>query len=294
MTPATVVVTGAGGQLGRQLVAAFREAGHGVVGLDRAALDIADPAAAAGLARHDPDVVVNAAAWTDVDGCARDPERALELNGAAPGRLAGAAADTGALFVQVSTNEVFDGQAVAPYAEDAPTAPINPYAASKLAGERAVAQAAAEHLIVRTAWVFGPGGTNFPSRILRAAQAARDRSEPLRVVADELGNPTWAPDLASRIVAAVAAGLRGVLHLAGEPPASRFEWAQAILRDLPGIQLLPIPQAEYQRASAVPPRAVLNMGRAYAAGLEAMDWRPPTAAYATELLRTAEGAKGAA
>lgn len=289
----TVVVTGAGGQLGRQLVAAFTTAGDRVIGLDRAALDIADPSPTAEILRHEPKVVVNAAAWTDVDGCARDPERAMELNGLAPGRLARAAADAGALFLQVSTNEVFDGQAMQAYAEDAPTAPINPYATSKLAGEQAVAAVGGEHLIVRTAWVFGPGGVNFPSRIVRAALGARERHEPLRVVADELGNPTWAPDLAQRMVAAVAAGLRGVLHLAGEPPASRFAWAQLILRDLPGMDIQPIAQSEYQRASAVPPRAVLDISRARAAGLEPMDWRPPTATYAAELL-LAEAARGAA
>ena len=294
MSNEVVVVTGAGGQLGRQLVAAFAHAGHWVIGLDRAALDIGDPAAATRLGRYKPAVVVNAAAWTDVDGSARDPERAMELNGAAAGRLARAAADAGALFVQVSTNEVFDGQAAEPYVEDAPTAPINPYAASKLAGEQAVVDAGGEHLIVRTAWVFGPGGTNFPSRILRAALGARERGEALRVVADELGNPTWAPDLAQRIVAAVAKALRGVLHLAGEPPTSRFDWAQLILHDLVGLELRAITQAEYQRASAVPPRAVLDMARARAAGLEPMDWRPATTSYAADLLRAAETGAGAA
>ena len=290
----TVLVTGVGGQLGRQLIAAFSDAGHRVIGLDREALDIEDPAAPATMAGFEPDAVINVAAWTDVDGCARDPELAMELNGAAPGRLARVAADAGALFVQVSTNEVFDGRAHEPYPEDAPTRPINAYAASKLAGEHAVAEAGGEYLIVRTAWIFGPGGTNFPTRILRAALGARDRREPLRVVADELGNPTWAPDLARRMVDAVAAGLSGVVHLAGEPAASRFDWAQLILRDLPGVDLQAISQAEYRRASAVPPRAVLDMGRAAAAGLEPMDWRPPTAAYAAELLQAAGAGAGAA
>jgi dTDP-4-dehydrorhamnose reductase len=287
MTPTTVVVTGARGQLGRQLVSAFGDTGYQVTGLDHATLDIAGAAAPDQLRRLEPAVVINAAAWTDVDGCVRDPQRALELNGAAPGRLARATADGGALFVQISTNEVFDGQAEGPYTENDPTSPINPYAASKLAGEEAVAQAGGEHLIVRTAWVFGPGGTNFPSRILPAALGARDRGEPLRVVADERGNPTWAPDLALRIRTAVEMGLRGVLHLAGEPPASRFEWASAVLRELPGVQLLPVTQAEYLRASAVPPRAVLDMSRARAAGLAPMDWRPASATYATQLLAAA-------
>jgi dTDP-4-dehydrorhamnose reductase len=279
-----VVVTGAGGQLGRQLVAAFGDVADVVIGLDHAGLDIGEGVAINGLKAHAPDVVVNAAAWTDVDGCARDPERAMQVNGIAAGRLAEAAARLGALSVQVSTNEVFDGSAGSPYREEDATRPINAYAASKLAGERAVAEANASHLIVRTAWIFGPGGTNFPSRIVAAAVGARGRGEALRVVSDEVGNPTWAPDLARGIVQVVTAGLRGILHLAGEPPASRFDWAGQVLSGLPGLELVPISQADYPRASAVPPRAVLSMERARSAGLAAMDWQPPSAGYATELL----------
>jgi dTDP-4-dehydrorhamnose reductase len=285
VTSERVVVIGAGGQLGRQLVTAFDEVGE-VVGLDHASLDIADPSAVSGLAVHRPTVVVNAAAWTDVDGCARNPERAMQVNGVAAGRVARAAAELGALCVQVSTNEVFDGQSDRPYVEDDRTNPINAYAVSKLAGEEAVAAANAEHLIVRTAWIFGPGGTNFVSRIIEVARRAQERTEALRVVADELGNPTWAPDLARGIASAVQLGQRGVLHLAGEPATSRHDWAAQILVGLPGLDLQPISQAEYQRASAVPPRAVLDMGRARAAGLTAMDWQLPSASYAGLLLRS--------
>jgi dTDP-4-dehydrorhamnose reductase len=284
VTRERVVVTGAGGQLGRQLVVAFGEVAE-VIGLDRQALDIADPSALMGLAPHRPTVVVNAAAWTDVDGCARDPERAMQINAVAAGRLAQAAANVGALCVQVSTNEVFDGQSDRPYAEDDPPHPINAYASSKLAGEQAVAEANRDHLIVRTAWIFGPGGTNFPTRIVEAALRARERSEPLRVVADELGNPTWAPDLARAIATAVGVGLRGILHLAGEPAASRYDWAAQLLGGMPGLELAPISQADYPRASAVPPRAVLDMGRAGEAGIPTMDWQPPSAAYAGLLLQ---------
>jgi dTDP-4-dehydrorhamnose reductase len=202
----------------------------------------------------------------------------------APGRLAAAAAGVGATFVQVSTNEVFDGEADAPYTETDATRAINPYAASKLAGEEAVMEADTDHLIVRTAWIFGPGGRNFPSRIVAAAQRAAAAGEPLRVVADEWGNPTWAPDLAAAMVRAVELGARGVLHLAGEPAASRYELARAILAGMERVRIEPISQADYPRPAPVPPRAVLSMARARGLGIGPLDWREPAAGYARRLL----------
>lgn len=278
-----VVVTGSGGQLGRQLVAAFGGS-FDVIELDHAGLDLADPEAGRTIADARPDIVVNAAAWTDVDGCARDPERALELNGRAAGRLAAA---TDALFVQISTNEVFDGTADAPYVEtDAPN-PINPYGASKLAGEQAVSRATPRHLIVRTAWLFGPGGRNFVTKILEVARSAAADGTPARVVDDEWGNPTWTPALAHTIVAAVALpdGARpSILHLAGEPPVSRFGWAEraiGLAGALPAPE--PVPGSTFTRASRVPPRAVLATDRAAGLGLPTIDWETPLAGYLASL-----------
>jgi len=279
-----VVVTGAGGQLGRQLVVAFEAAGDTVIGLDHAGLDLSDPGAPSTLRDLAPDVVVNSAAWTDVDGCARDPERAMAVNGAAAGRLAAAAAAGAASFVQISTNEVFDGHDPIAYDESAPASPINPYGASKLAGERAVAAANSDHLIVRTAWIFGPGGTNFPSRIVAAGRRALDRGEPVRIVTDEYGNPSWAPDLARAIVTAVRAGTRGTLHVAGEPAVSRHDWARVILERMPEVGVVPITRDQYARASSAPAHAVLSTARAAAIGIEPMDWHDPTREYAAELL----------
>lgn len=278
-----VAVTGATGQLGRQLVAAFSATAE-VVALGHADLDLADPGAGGVIADARPDVVVNAAAWTDVDGCARDPERAMELNGRAPGRLAAA---TDALFVQVSTNEVFDGSADAPYAETDAPHPINPYGASKLAGERAVTDAAPRHLIVRTAWLFGPGGRNFVTKILDVARAAAASGDAARVVDDEWGNPTWTPALAAAIVAAVALpdDVRPpILHLAGEPPVTRFGWAERAIRLAGGLpDPEPVPNASFARASRVPPRAVLATRRAAELGLPPISWEAPLAGYLASL-----------
>jgi dTDP-4-dehydrorhamnose reductase len=284
MTGRRVLILGAAGQLGSQLVLAFEAAGDSVTGLNHGTFDLADQQAPHRLMVLEPEIVVNAAAWTDVDGCARDPERAMEVNGAAPGRLAAAAARIDAAFVQISTNEVFDGESAHAYTEDAEPHPINPYGASKLAGERAVASANADHLIVRTAWIFGPGGTNFPSKIMAAARKAREREEALRVVADEHGNPTWAPDLAAALASATGKNLRGVLHLAGEPPTTRYEWASEILAGFAGIQLEAISRSDYERPARVPARAILGMGRARSLGIAPMDWRPRVNQYAADLL----------
>ena len=270
-----VGVTGAGGLLGRQLVAAFEAAGDRVVGLAHPEIDLERPDSLAVIAEAGPDLVVNAAAWTDVDGCARNPERAMRVNGAGPGLVAEQAARAGASVVQISTNEVFDGSREQAYAEDDEPNPINPYGAAKLAGERAVAAATDRHLVIRTAWLFGPE-RGFPARIRAAALRAVEADDLLSVVEDEWGNPTPVASLATAIVAAWR--LIGtpdhprVLHLAGEPPATRLDWAREILADLP-VRVEPIRQADYPRPSRVPPRAVLAVDRARALGLPAIDWR---------------------
>lgn len=268
-----VAITGAGGQLGVELVRAFAAAGDEVLALARPDFDITRAADLERLTAWRPDVVVNSAAWTDVDGCARDPERAMRINGEAAGAVAAAAAAAGALIVQISSNEVFDGTLDRPYAEDDEPNPINPYGASKLAGERAVAAANPRHLIVRTAWLYGPGERNFPRKILAVAERARAAREPLRVVDDEWGNPTWTPWLAEAIVALVSDRRSmdaSVWHLAGEPPTSRRGWANRVLKDVE-VQIVPIKLAEYGRPSQPPRRAILDTRRARAIGLT-LEW----------------------
>jgi len=273
--PRRVAITGAAGQLGRQLVRAFTEAGDEVLPLSRPDFDVTDSAHLARLTAWSPDVVVNSAAWTDVDGCARDPERAMRINGEGAGAVARAAAEAGALIVQISTNEIFDGTLDRPYVEDDEPNPINPYGASKLAGEHAVARANPGHLIVRTAWLFGPGGTNFVTKILAAADRASAASAPLRVVSDEWGNPTWVPTLADAASACVQQGVSGVLHLAGQPATTRFEWARLALKARP-VRLRPMESREYVRPSLAPKRAVLSTSLADSYGIPRIFWRQPT------------------
>jgi dTDP-4-dehydrorhamnose reductase len=261
-----VAITGASGQLGRRLVETFRSRGSDVLELSRPEFRLESADSLEPLARWNPEVVIHAAAWTDVDGCAREPDLAAELNGRAAGRVAQEAARLGALMVQISTNEVFDGARKEAYREsDAPN-PINPYGASKLLGEELVQAASGpDCLIIRTAWLFGPGGRNFVTKILAAADDASKTGRELRVVNDEWGNPTPTVWLAGAIHEVVAAALSdpkmtGIWHLAGTPATTRAGWASAILRGM-AVEIVEVPGSAFQRASAVPPRAVLETAR---------------------------------
>ena len=202
------LVTGAGGMLGQDLVRVLARdhSDLDVTTATRERLDITDAAAVeAAVAGHQ--VVFNAAAWTDVDGAEAAEDRATAINGAGVEHLARACAATGALLVHMSTDYVFAGDADQPYAESAPTAPVNAYGRSKLVGERAVRTILPDDgYVVRTAWLYGTGGRNFVSTILRIS-SERDEVE---VVADQTGQPTWSVALAERIAALVMAGRAGL------------------------------------------------------------------------------------
>ena len=237
-----VAVTGANGRLGRALVGALGDAPFtgpaGPMAWTRTDFDLDAPATIGGLLDRDrPEVVVNAAAWTDVDGCARDPELALRRNGEAVHVLAEATAARGVDLVQISTNEVFDGRRAHDrgYRPDDLATPANPYGASKLAGEEAATAAyrdrGANLAIVRTSWLFGPPGSDFPSKILAAAAAAGAERQPVKVVVDEFGSPTFTHDVAEAVAAMLGADVpRGVQHVVNAGIASRADWARELFR----------------------------------------------------------------
>ncbi len=269
-----VAVTGAGGRLGRAVLAALAEAPFtgiaGPLAWRRPDYDLDDPDSGARLiARDRPELIVHAAAWTDVDGCARDPELAGRRNGDAVGRLAEAAAGAGVDLILVSTNEVFDGRRTdgRGYRPDDPPSPINAYGESKLAGEVAAlaafasADSQATLAIVRTSWLYGPPGNDFPEKIARAAERALAAGEALRVVGDETGSPTYTNDVADGIVEMIGSGelLAGVHHLVNGGTATRASWARAVLAGL-GIapRIEEVPGATWTRASTPPAWAVLE------------------------------------
>jgi dTDP-4-dehydrorhamnose reductase len=217
-----LLVTGAAGMLGRDVVAAAGD--HEVVALARAELDITDAdAVRAAIADIRPDAVINCAAWTDVDGAEANEEQATAVNGAGAGHLAAAAP----YLVHVSSDYVFDGEAQTPYPESAPTAPRSAYGRSKLAGERAVAQATDRAAIVRSSWLFGPHGRNFVDTMRRLG-AERDE---LAVVDDQVGCPTYTGHLAPALVAIAERRLTGTLHVAGGDRCSWFELAKATFEE---------------------------------------------------------------
>ncbi len=346
-----IAVTGAGGRLGSALVAALmRERplsrAVSVEGWSRPALDLDRPGTLSALVRaRRPELVIHAAAWTDVDGCARDPDAAMRRNGEATSELAEACREAGADLLYISTNEVFDGRRTdrLPYAEDDPVAPANAYGRSKRAGEEAVlagvglvdgarvpaglaigdggtASGAGEQglaaapsgaetpgrmeapgrvvereaapsrveapghpperdeprrWVVRTAWLYGPPGADFPARIIAAAVRAAADGTILRLVADEIGSPTRAADLASGIVALVRARPEsGVYHLVNAGRASRAEWADAVLREVDiRVGTERVRGATWERASTPPAWGVLGTGRAAQLGIMLRDWR---------------------
>ncbi len=271
----TILVTGAAGQLGFELVR--RLAPHGdIVAADRARLDLADPDAVVAAVRGvRPALIVNAAAYTAVDLAEKEAELAAAVNARAPGVLAEEAKRAGAVLVHYSTDYVFDGTRRTPYSEDAPTAPQNVYGATKLDGERAIAAIGGATLVFRTSWVYGRRGKNFLRTIERLA-AERDE---LRIVADQVGVPNWCRALAEATERIVATGLpalaehAGLYHMSSGGRASWYDFARAIVGSAPRPRVVPITTAEYPLPARRPAFAVLDTSHFEATfGFSLPDW----------------------
>ena len=285
------LVTGAGGQLGRELLRRGPARDWVVTGVTHAELDIADAVAVRrAVEAANVDLVVNAAAYTAVDQAEGEPERAHAANADGPRHLAEACAALALPLVHISTDYVFDGAKSTGYVEDDPVGPINVYGASKEAGERAVRAALPAHVILRTSWVYSAQGRNFVRTML---QLAAEREE-LKVVADQFGCPTSAGELAEGVFS--IAGLLdgsperyGTFHFAGAGATSWHGFAGAVMElcrpeGVPAPRLVPIPTSDFPRPARRPAHSVLDCGRLQRAfGIAPLPWREALAEVGREL-----------
>jgi len=254
-----ILLIGAGGMLGMDLQPILSTQ-HEVIGKDIPDLDISDP----GQVRREiektrPDMVINLAALTDVDGCESRKERAFSVNGHGAGHVARACEAAGAKLIHLSTDYVFDGTSPIPYREEDPPHPLNVYGESKLLGERAIEGVGKNHLILRTAWLYGRHGKNFVDTILRLAS----QQEELRVVNDQMGPPTFTRDLGWAISRLADKEVRGILHVTNSGCCTWFEFAEKILSLKPHgrIRILPVTSCELNRPAKRPAFSVLDCSR---------------------------------
>jgi dTDP-4-dehydrorhamnose reductase len=256
-----ILLTGRDGQVGWELERRL----DGVIATDRAQLDLSGPGIAEAVARIRPDVIINAAAYTEVDKAETEKDTAMRVNGIAPGIFAEEAKRIDALLVHYSTDYVFDGEKKSPYVEDDRTNPLSAYGESKLEGERRILASGCRHLILRTSWVYGPRGRNFFLTMKNARQ-------PLRVVDDQRGVPTSSRFLAENTVLLIKKQAQGLLHLV---PSGQTTWC-GFAREILGPQadITPIRSGEFPTAARRPANSVLDnrrAARALVAPLE--DWR---------------------
>jgi dTDP-4-dehydrorhamnose reductase len=277
-TSLRILVTGADGMLGHDLVPALRSAGHAVTALGRPDLDVTDAAeCAAGVAGHD--VVVNAAAWTAVDDAETHEAQAFSVNAVGAANVARAASWAGVRLVQLSTDYVFDGTASTPYAADHPPAPTSAYGRTKAAGEWAARALCAECWVVRTAWLYGRSGPNFVETMLRLAA----ERETVSVVADQVGQPTSTVELSGLVVRLLEAGAPpGTYHGTASGETTWHGFARAVFEGsgLDPERVLPTTTDAFTRAARRPAYGVLSHDSLSRAGVAPIgDWREGLAAY---------------
>ncbi len=282
MSQAKILVTGANGQVGWELLRRAERYGVTAVGMERAQLDITNPSAVSAAVRNGAyHVVVNAAAYTAVDKAESEPEIAYAVNRDGPANLAQACAEADIPLMHISTDYVFDGTKKGAYTEDDPVCPVSVYGASKEAGERAVRDVLARHIVLRTAWVYGAHGHNFVKTMLRSAQ---ERDE-LRVVADQWGCPTAAGDIAEAILTIInfytddQALEWGTYHYCGDGPTTWQGFAEAIIAAAAAsggrrVPVRPITRAEYPTPARRPANSVLDCAKIRATfGIAPKPWR---------------------
>ena len=256
-----ILLIGARGMLGGDLQPIL-SARHEVIGRDVHDLDITDPVQTEKEIRLlRPEVVINAAAFTDVDGCESQRERAFLVNADGAGHVARGCRSAAARLIHLSTDYVFDGTSHIPYTEESTPHPLNVYGESKLQGEQSIQETGGNHLVLRTAWLYGKHGKNFVDTILRLAS----QQEELRVVDDQRGSPTFTRDLSRAIAQLLDKEVKGILHITNSGSCSWFEFAKKIVetKRFPGrkIRVVPISSRELNRPARRPSNSVLDCSR---------------------------------
>ncbi len=274
-----ILITGADGQLGQEFVKVFK-AKNQVIPTDKHNLDFTNEKQTfESISKSKPDLIVHCGAWTDVDGCAREPEKAVFINGEGTKYVAKAALQIGAKMVYISTNEVFDGEKKQPYLEDDEPNPITPYGKSKREGEIHAEKILGSNCsIIRVSWLYGPASkVNFPNKILSRAQT----DGYLKVVDDEISTPTYAPDLAQGMEKLLNKKTGGIFHLVNEGFGSRYDWAKLLLEltEMNQVKIEAIKLKDFERASKPPNYGVLKNARAAKLGVLLRDWRDACAEY---------------
>lgn len=264
-----LVITGSNGQLGYELLRGLGWA-NDALAIDLPDYDIADPGIADTIARFEPEVVIHAAAMTNVDSCERSPDDAYRANGEGTRNVALGCKRSGAKMVYISTNYVFSGNEEQAYTEHDTPNPISVYGRSKLAGEWYVQDLLEHYLIARTAWLYSNRGRNFLSTMLSLGEQSRQ----LEVVHDQFGSPTWARDLAKGVMSLLNGAPSGIYHLTNSGFCSWYDWARAIF-ELAGMKVpvRPIAAKDYERAASPPRNGVMSNVNAARLGVSLRPWQ---------------------
>ncbi|MDJ0619003.1 MAG: dTDP-4-dehydrorhamnose reductase [Calothrix sp. MO_192.B10] len=263
-----ILLIGSNGQVGQELQQILPPYGN-IIAVARPAVDLAQPDSLRDVVqKYQPQIIINAAAYTAVDKAESEPELALAINGTAPGVLASAASQLGAFLIHISTDYVFDGSHSSPYQENDTTNPLSVYGKTKLAGEQAIADVGGNYIILRTAWVYGTyGKSNFVKTMLRLAA---ERPE-IRVVADQIGSPTWAKDIAgaiAQIIPQLTPEISGIYHYTNSGVASWYDFALSIFEEAQQLgfplrveRVVPITTSDYPTPAHRPGYSVLSCAR---------------------------------
>lgn len=277
-----IIVTGAKGQLGTDVTAQLEKCGHSVVAADLAELDITDSSAVeAFFEKEKPDAVIHCAAYTNVDGAEADREICRKINAHGTENIALACKSHGAKLLYTSTDYVFDGQGAEAFETDSETAPCNYYGETKLMGENAVRKICDKYFIVRISWVFGKNGKNFVKTMLRLSE---ERDE-ITVVSDQIGSPTYTPDLAALFCRMIETDKYGIYHATNENYCSWAEFAAEIMR-LSGAKtkIIPIPSSEYKTAAVRPANSRMSKASLDNAGFPRLpSWQNALERFISEL-----------